>query len=68
MSLVTTPASQLSTCRLCGSPRTTSIAMTLTDGSDVTMVSCRQCERRTWVQDGAELPVDSVLVKARKHR
>ena len=68
MSLVTTPTSQISACRSCGSHRTTSIAMTLTDGTAVTMVSCRHCERRSWVQDGVELPVGSVLTKARKPR
>ena len=57
-----------STCRSCGSERVTHIAMRLTDGSPVQLVSCHRCEHRTWWQEGTELPVEHVLTKARKHR
>ena len=55
------------TCRSCGSARVTHIAMSLTDGSPVQLVSCHRCEHRTWSQEGAVLPVENVLTKARKH-
>ena len=55
------------TCRSCGSERVTHIAMSLTDGSPVQLVSCYRCEYRTWSQEGAVLPVENVLTKARKH-
>jgi hypothetical protein len=41
--------------------------MCLTDGSPVQLVSCHRCEHRTWWQEGAVLPVENVLTKARKH-
>lgn len=59
-------------CRACGSPRVTRIAMALTDGSPVRFTSCHRCEHRTWEEDptdgagGAHLPVSTVLDKARK--
>jgi len=56
-----------STCRSCGSERVTHIAMSLTDGSPVQLVSCHRCEHRTWSQEGAVLPVENVLTKAGKH-
>jgi len=54
-------------CRSCGSDRVTHIALSLTDGSPVQLVSCHRCEHRTWSQEGAVLPVENVLTKARKH-
>lgn len=69
MSLVTTPVSALVACRSCGSRRTTSIRMTLTDGTPVDFVSCHRCEQRTWVgRDGGDLPREVVLDRARKPR
>ncbi len=68
MSLVTTPASALSTCELCSSSRVTSIAMVLTDGSSVQFTSCHTCETKSWRQDGHELDVATVLRKAKKHK
>ncbi len=56
-----------SNCRSCGSARVTHIAMHLTDGSPVQLVSCHRCEHRTWLQEGTVLPVENVLTKARKH-
>ena len=56
-----------SACRSCGSERVTHIALSLTDGSPVQLVSCHRCEHRTWWQEGAVLPVENVLTKARKH-
>lgn len=56
-----------SACRHCGSERVTQIAMALADGSLVNLVSCHRCEHRTWSEEGAVLPVENVLTKARKH-
>jgi len=56
-------------CRACGSPRVTRIAMALTDGSPVQLTSCHRCEHRTWEEQGSRtgvLPVQRVLDKARK--
>lgn len=68
MSLVTTPRSALVACSQCGGQRVTSLAMTLTDGSPVEFVSCHVCEHKSWTQDGVDLPVETVLAKARKPR
>lgn len=65
-SLVKVPERSLRCCPQCGSPRLMQIAMTLTDGSPVDFVSCRHCERRSWVQGGEILAIDSVLTKATK--
>jgi hypothetical protein len=46
----------------------TRIAVRLTDGSPVQLISCHRCEHRTWSQEGSVLPVENVLTKARKHR
>lgn len=55
-----------STCGSCASPRVTTLAMVLTDGTPVTFVSCHRCESRRWEHDGDELSVDSVLDRTRK--
>lgn len=55
-------------CPACASPRLTTLAMTLTDGSAVDFVSCHDCERRGWAQAGRPLPLSTVLDKARKPR
>ena len=69
MSLLHTPTSALSACLSCGSTRTTTIRMTLTDGTPTRMISCHRCEARGWVgEDGQELPRDVVLARARKPR
>ena len=65
-SLVSPQARTLAKCRDCGSPRVTSIAMTLTDGSPVHFASCHHCENRWWLQDGAPLTFDHVIAKTRK--
>lgn len=54
------------TCRSCGSERLTSLAMTLTDGSPVTFLSCHNCEHRTWAHDGTPLAFADVLNRATK--
>jgi hypothetical protein len=53
-------------CPECGSDRTTVLGMTLTDGSEVTFVSCRDCEAKRWIGADGELAVDDVLDRARK--
>ncbi len=59
-------------CAECGSDRITHLAMTLTDGTPVEFVSCHRCEHKVWVDASGvqhqELPVASVLDKARKPR
>ena len=68
MSLVTTPARDLSTCERCVSTSVTRITMTLTDGSVVDFASCHRCEHRTWRQAGTPLSREIVLAKAKKHK
>jgi formate dehydrogenase maturation protein FdhE len=65
-SLVNAEARGLAKCRICGSERITSIAMTLTDGSRVHFASCHHCENRWWLEDGNQLTFDHVLAKTRK--
>ena len=55
-------------CPVCSGTRLTKLTMVLTDGSPVDFTSCHTCEHKSWVQDGAVLPVDTVLLKARKPR
>jgi len=56
-------------CRACGSERVTTLAMSLTDGSPVELVSCRVCEHRSWLsEDGAVLDLATVLDRTRKPR
>jgi hypothetical protein len=40
--------------------------MSLTDGTPVEFTSCHRCEHRTWEHAGGELPVSTVLDRARK--
>lgn len=68
MSLVTTPARDLASCSSCGSSRVTALKMTLTDGSEVDFTSCRDCEHKSWRQDGRELDRETVLAKTQKHK
>ena len=68
-SLVNAEARNLAKCRICGSERVTSIAMTLTDGSPVHFASCHHCENRWWLEGGASgapLTFDHVIAKTRK--
>lgn len=53
-------------CGSCGSAQVTRLALTLTDGTPVTFVSCHRCEARRWEHAGAELSVDTVLDRTRK--
>jgi hypothetical protein len=53
-------------CQQCGSDRTTVLGMTLTDGTEVTFVSCRDCEHKAWLGSDGALSVDDVLNRARK--
>lgn len=58
-----------STCRSCNSTRVMHVAMELTDGSPVDLVSCLDCETRTWsTMDGEVLAISEVLDRARKSR
>jgi DNA-directed RNA polymerase subunit M/transcription elongation factor TFIIS len=56
------------TCGSCGSERLTSLAMTLTDGTPVTFLSCHNCEHRTWNHRGRALKFTDVLTRATKHK
>jgi uncharacterized protein (DUF983 family) len=55
-------------CPECGGSRLTRIGLVLTDGSPVDFTSCHNCEHKSWVHEGTDLPIDSVLDKARKLR
>jgi uncharacterized protein (DUF983 family) len=55
-------------CPVCGGTRLTRIGLVLTDGSPVDFTSCHHCEHKSWVHEGTDLPIDSVLSKARKPR
>jgi hypothetical protein len=67
-SLVTaaTPsAAQVARCGECSGTFLTRLAMTLTDGTPVTFVSCHQCEAKAWISaDGSALGLDAVLSSA----
>jgi len=52
------------TCEACGSARLTRLHLALADGTDVTFVSCHDCEHRAWFPldgDGSSLPRDEVV-------
>ncbi len=51
-------------CEVCGSSALTRLHLTLADGTDVTFVSCHDCEHRAWFPfdgDGTSLPRDEVV-------
>lgn len=58
-------------CSSCRSEAVTTLPMVLTDGTDVTFVSCQRCERRQWLtfeDDGtwSSIPIESVLERSAK--
>ena len=55
-------------CPVCDGTRLTRIGLVLTDGSPVDFTSCHNCEHKSWVHEGTDLPIDTVLAKARKPR
>jgi hypothetical protein len=55
-------------CPVCDGTRLTRIGLVLTDGSPVDFTSCHNCEHKSWVHEGTDLPIDTVLLKARKPR
>jgi hypothetical protein len=63
----TLPAIRLP-CGSCGSVRTTTISMTLTDGTSVDFTSCRACEHKTWASERGALALDHVLARATRRR
>jgi uncharacterized protein (DUF983 family) len=67
-SLTQVSTTAASRCPVCGATRLTRIGLVLTDGSPVDFTSCHHCEHRSWVHEGTDLPIDSVLAKARKPR
>jgi hypothetical protein len=48
--------------------RTTTISMTLTDGTSVDFTSCRACEHKTWASERGALALDHVLSRATRRR
>ncbi|WP_298460403.1 hypothetical protein [uncultured Cellulomonas sp.] len=64
----TAPAqAHLARCSGCAGTSLTRLAMTLTDGTAVTFVSCHHCEVRAWfAADGAAVGLDAVLGSAAK--
>ncbi len=67
-SLTQPGARQGASCQVCGSPRVTSLALTLTDGTPVEFTSCHACEHRSWFSPIGELDRATVLEKTRKIR
>jgi hypothetical protein len=55
-------------CAHCGSVRTTTISMTLTDGSPVDFTSCRACEGKTWAGECGPIGLPGVLARATRRR
>lgn len=53
-------------CAACGSDRVTTLAMTLTDGSPVSMRSCHACEHRVWSDATGRLDLTDVLKRTAK--
>lgn len=58
-------------CTSCGGSELTAVPLVLTDGTDVTFVSCLVCEQRQWLaqDDGGSwqsLPIESVLARSAK--
>jgi hypothetical protein len=53
-------------CASCGSERVTSLAMTLTDGTPVTMRSCHACEHRVWSDATGPMKLADVLKRTAK--
>ncbi len=52
------------TCEVCGSARLTRLHLTLADTTDVTFVSCHDCEHRAWFPfdgDGTSLSREEVV-------
>lgn len=67
-SLTQPGARQGACCQACGSPRVTSLALTLTDGTPVEFTSCHACEHRTWFSPMGELDRATMLERTRKIR
>ena len=65
-SLTQREARSAASCASCSSPRVTSLAMNLTDGTPVDFVSCRVCGHKSWSHDGVELTVSDVIARTRK--
>ncbi|HKO29363.1 MAG TPA: hypothetical protein VJU80_18025 [Solirubrobacteraceae bacterium] len=55
-------------CPSCGSPRLTSLSMTLTDGTPVNFSSCHNCEHRVWADAKGSLDFADVLSRATKRK
>jgi hypothetical protein len=67
-SLTQVPSAGAARCPVCAGTRLTRIGLVLTDGSPVDFTSCHNCEHKSWMHEGADLPIDTVLAKARKPR
>jgi hypothetical protein len=67
-SLTQVPTTGAVRCPVCDGTRLTRIGLVLTDGSPVDFTSCHNCEHKSWVHEGTDLPIDTVLAKARKLR
>ena len=48
-------------CPQCGSAGQVELQMRNKGGPQMTMLSCRQCENRTWLADGEPLPLEQAL-------
>jgi len=67
-SLTQVPSTAATRCPVCDGTRLTRIGLVLTDGSPVDFTSCHHCEHKSWVHEGSDIPIDTVLAKARKPR
>lgn len=65
--LTTEPAEDVPrTCPHCHSARATRMAMTLTDGTPVTLISCSDCDSRSWFQGPEQLDLQDVVNRSTK--
>jgi Zn ribbon nucleic-acid-binding protein len=55
-------------CPSCGSQRLTTLAMTLTDGTQVNFSSCHNCEHRVWADHAGRMDITDVLTRATKRK
>jgi hypothetical protein len=53
-------------CPRCHSARPTRMAMTLTDGTPVTLISCSDCDSRSWFEGSRQLDLQDVVNRSTK--
>jgi len=53
-------------CPTCGSDRATRMAVMLTDGTPVTLISCSTCDSRSWFNGSQRLDLQDVVNRSTK--